>query len=191
MGNETSTVGRQAINLVLEMASAWDSVSLEERGSVLVITPAKENTFAVTLYDKGEDCMVTAERWHSHFDDPTQAAFCAAWLLTPFYRICHELKGGILAAVWLERYEIDHWEGMDPVYFLNPEYPPEWELPPGMMFTQRYYQQNVIPPPVELHRISNNWKLENQLPTDSKIGISFSESSRPLSIDLVNDLVSD
>jgi len=56
----------------------------------LLVKP--EGGFEITIYNVGEDAMVSSERWHTHYDDPQQAAFCLWWLLTPYYRIVHELK---------------------------------------------------------------------------------------------------
>lgn len=135
-----STVG-----LLKRFANA--PLEIERRESSVVITPTIEGGFPISVYDEGETAMIAAERWHSHYAEPLQAAFCAMWLLTPFYRIVQEFKGGLIAAAWLERYEADGWAPFEPAYFLNPEQPGEWEvgLPNG--WTRHVRQQSVLPSP--------------------------------------------
>lgn len=113
--------------------------------SSLEIVPTVEGGFSVSVYDEAGEAMVAANRWHSHYDEPAQAAYCAAWLLTPYYRIVHELKAGVLVAAWLERYGPDGWEPMEPVYFLNPLDKPSWTLQGEERFVRAYYTQRVLP----------------------------------------------
>lgn len=89
--------------------------------------------------------MVAAMQWHTHFDDPSETVACVQWLLTPYTRIVHELKGGLLAAVWIERSTPAGWQASDPVYFLNPEYPPEWKLLPTQSYYHRVTSQAALP----------------------------------------------
>src|SRR5438270_8851901 len=123
-----SKVGLDAIQRAVDLLARYADAPLEfERTETsLVVKPDVEDGFEVTIYNVGEDAMVSSERWHTHYEDPEQAAFCLWWLLTPYYRIVHELKGGVLVAAWLERYEETGWEPMDPVYFLNPESEQDW-----------------------------------------------------------------
>ncbi|MFN3683721.1 MAG: hypothetical protein ACK41F_07260 [Fimbriimonadaceae bacterium] len=113
--------------------------------SSLEIAPTVEGGFTVSVYDEAGEAMVAANRWHSHYDEPAQAAYCAVWLLTPFYRIVQELKAGVLVATWLERYGPDGWEPMEPVYFLNPADKPSWTLQGDERFVRAYHTQSVLP----------------------------------------------
>lgn len=121
------------------------TVKLERRSQSLVVAPT--HGFEITVYEDQGEAMVSAARWHSHFDSPDQTAACVIWLLTPFARVVHEYKGSILAAVWVEQGINGEWEPSDPVYFLNPEYPPEWKLMPGQTYIQRRVWQNSFQPP--------------------------------------------
>ncbi len=116
------------------------------QGSMLEIVPLAESSFPVSLFDEGPECMVAAQRWHAHIDDPQQAAFCAFWLLTPFYRVVQELKGGVLVAAWVERYEGFGWNPMEPVFFLNPVHAESWVPEPGEGLSRRTTQQDVLRP---------------------------------------------
>src|SRR5689334_25285784 len=100
-----SEIGSQAILMASQFLGRFSdaALSLEKTETSLVVKP--EDGFEIRLYNVGEDAMVSAERWHTHYEDPKQAAFCLWWLLTPYYRIVQELKGGVLVAAWLERYE--------------------------------------------------------------------------------------
>ena len=162
--------GRAAIELATKFLQQFD-VPFEVSETSFVVKP--EGGFEITIYNVGEDAMVSAERWHTHYDEPEQAAFCLWWLLTPYYRIVHELKGGVLVAAWLERYEENGWEPMDPVYFLNPESEQDWVAKPGEQYTHRYIQQAVLPPPRPYKDFVPGAKLdEDELPLD------FHEGSR-------------
>jgi hypothetical protein len=162
--------GSEAIRFAADLFRNYpDSLSLERTDSSLVLKPT--DGFEITIYDVGEDAMVSAERWHTHYDDPEQAAFCALWLLTPYYRIVHELKGGVLVAAWIERYEEEGWMPMDPVYFLNPESEQDWVAKPGETYTHRYLQQAVVPPPRPYREFCPGAVLgEDGLPPDFKEG---------------------
>ena len=89
-----SNIGSAAIRLCTQLLEMYGDAPLEiERGDAsMVVKPADPKGFEITLYSVGEDAMVSAERWHTHYEDPKQAAFCLLWLLTPYYRIAHELK---------------------------------------------------------------------------------------------------
>src|SRR5690348_7027700 len=136
-----SEIGAKAIDLAAAILGGYGDAGLvvERSESSLVVKP--EGGFEITLYNVADDAMVSAERWHTHYEDSEQAAFCLWWLLTPYYRIVHELKGGVLVAAWLERYEEEGWEPFDPVYFLNPESEQDWVAKPGEQYTHRYIQQ--------------------------------------------------
>lgn len=112
--------------------------------SSLEIVPTVEGGFSVSVYDEAGEAMVAANRWHSHYDDPAQAAYCAVWLLTPYYRVVHELKAGVLVAAWLERYGPGGWEPMEPVYFLNPLDKPSWTLQGEERFVRALHTQRVL-----------------------------------------------
>jgi hypothetical protein len=160
-------------------------IALDRRSVSLVITPSGENTFPVTIYDEGEEAMVSAARWHSHYDDPVQAAFCAMWLLTPYYRVVHEMKGGVMVAAWLERYEESGWTPLDPVFFLNPDAPETWEAVGGEKFTRRYTQQAVLPSPRPYQEISPGAVLDDcGWPPDFTAGERVVDVDEPLGLHL-------
>lgn len=169
------TPGAEGIQRAVDLLSRYEGapIKLERSETSLVVTPEIENGFEITIYNVGEDAMVSAERWHTHYEDPVQAAFGVMWLLTPYYRIVHELKGGVLVAAWLERYEEEGWMPMDPVYFLNPESEQDWVAKPGETFTHRYIQQAVLMPPKPYQDFCPGARLdEDGLPPD------FHEGSR-------------
>lgn len=146
-------------------------LEVEKRESSIRIVPTDPDTFQITIYDQGEDSMISAERWHTHYDDPLQTAWCALWLLTPYYRMAQEMKGGVLVATWIERYEAEGWQGFEPVYFLNPEHPDSWVPLPGETISRRYWQQAVLPPPKPYSEFNPDAKLDQDLlPVESHIG---------------------
>ena len=100
--------------------------------------------YPVTVYEDHGESMVAAMQWHTHFDDPKETVACVHWLLTPYTRIVHELKGSLLAAIWIERSSPAGWQASDPVYFLNPDYPPEWKLLPSQSYCHRVTSQDVL-----------------------------------------------
>lgn len=160
-------------------------LKIERTETSLVVRPEVEDGFEITIYNVGDDAMVSAERWHTHYEDPTQAAFAMLWLLTPFYRIVHELKGGVLVAAWLERYEEKGWEAMDPVYFLNPESTQDWVAKPGEQYTHRYIQQGILPPPKPYQEFCPGAKLdEDGLPPDFHHGSRVDVVAKPTGPDL-------
>jgi len=141
--------GAKGVLKTIELLSLYEGspIEIEKRDSSIKINPLVEDGFPIMVYDEGEETMIAADRWHTHYDDPLQVAFCALWLLTPFYRLVHEMKGGVLVAAWIERYEETGWEGFEPVFFLNPEHGESWDLAPGEKYQRRYAQQAVLPPP--------------------------------------------
>lgn len=172
VGNATS-IGAQSIELTLKLLAPYEgeSLTIERRESSIVVSPKSADTFAITLYDQGDEAMIGADRWHTHYDNHEQAAFCVLWLLTPYYRLVHELKGGVLAATWIECFGEQGWEGYDPVYFLNPENALDWETHNGEQFSRRYIQQDAVPPPHPFGELVPGAQLdENELPVDSYIG---------------------
>lgn len=143
------TVGAVCLQAMRELFALYPEghFTLTDRKTALDLVPTDEGTFPVTVYDEGDQAMIAAGRWHTHYDDPMQLAFCALWLMTPFYRLVEELKGGILVATWIERYEATGWEGFEPVYFLNPEDDKSWERVGDETYARRYSQQYTLPPP--------------------------------------------
>lgn len=163
------STGADGVQKTLEVLAHFEGAPLdiETRQTSIKITPSEPDTFAIMVYDEGEETMIAAERWHTHYDDPLQVAFCVLWLLTPFYRVVHETKGGSLVAAWIERYEETGWEGFEPVYFLNPEHEESWELAPGEHYQRRYMQQAILPPPQPYSELCPDAKLdEDGLPPD-------------------------
>ncbi|HEY0866015.1 MAG TPA: hypothetical protein VGE01_01480 [Fimbriimonas sp.] len=163
------TAGAQAIQATLELLSHFPDAPLQihQRPGMIEVVPTGEGGFSISVYDEGDDAMIAAERWHTHYEEPDQAAWCVFWLLTPFYRVVHEFKGGVLVAVWIERYEATGWEGSDPVYYLNPEDEPSWELSGNETYGRRYIQQAVLPSPEPYDRLSPGVLLDEEgLPPD-------------------------
>jgi len=148
MSNE-ETPGALALQATIDLLARFPDARLQikREGKKIEIVPTDENTFPISVYDQDDCAMIAAERWHAHYEDPLQMAFCVLWLLTPYYRVVHELKGGVLVAVWIERYEETGWEGFEPVYFLNPEHAKSWELVGDEKYAHRYHQQFVVPSP--------------------------------------------
>ncbi len=172
---EEMTLGQAAIAITVELLTETGDgkIEWEQRPSSILVKP--NQGFEATLYDQGDELMISAERWHTHFDDPEEAAWCMRWLMTPLTRIVHELKGGILAAVWVERYSEDGWEPFDPAYFLNPEYPPDWVLEPGQNWYRRTIHQAALPLPMEVEDL----ELVNGLPpvwTQEVVTVQVQES---------------
>lgn len=178
---EPGAVSLEIFRHLLDRLLDPDLASIEVRQGAVVVTPKGPGTFPVTLYDQGEEAMVAAERWHAHYDEPDQAAFAALWLLTPYYRVVHELRGGILAAVWIERWTAEGWDAMEPVYFLNPDYAPDWDPAAGHAFHQRSYQQAVALPPKDYEEIEPGVVLgDDRLPPGSMLGSVVRAVEQPL-----------
>lgn len=177
------TVGAASLQATLELIGRFRGASLDvlRRESSIVVTPTLPDTFSITLYDHGDDAMIAATRWHTHHDDPEQAAWGVLWLLTPYYRLVHELKGGVLVAGWLERYEETGWEPFDPVYFLPPDAPQTWVAAQGETFARRYHQQGVLPSPLPYAEFCPGAELDEQgLPPDFHHGTRIVEVTEPL-----------
>lgn len=143
---------------------------IDDRGTSIELTPTEPETFGVTLYDQGDDAMIAAGRWHAHFDDPVQLGWCALLLLTPFYRLVEEHKGGVLVAIWVERYTALGWEGFEPVFYLNPDDEPSWRPQGDETFARRYHQQWVVDLPVPYGDLEPGAALVDGLPADFSPG---------------------
>lgn len=168
-----STVGAEALAATLDLLSRFPDAPLkvDRRKTSIEIKPDKPEGYSITVYDEGEVAMVAAERWHTHYDDPLQVAWCVLWLLSPYYRLVHEHKGGNLVAVWIERYEATGWEAMEPAFFMNPEHEDSWVAAPGETFQRRYQQQFVLPSPVPYEQVSPGAELNaDGLPPDAQDG---------------------
>lgn len=175
----------QAWEIITQLLPSDAPLKAEPRETSFVLTPTAPDTFSITVYEEHGELMLSAARWHTHFDDPAECAFCARWLLTPYARVVHEVKGGVLAAVWTERYEPTGWEGYDPVYFLNPEYPPNWELPAGFAWIRRTHTQAVLPPPVPYAQVMPGVTLdEDALPPGLTLGTHLFEVPTSMARDL-------
>lgn len=175
------SIGAQCIDRTIAVLEHFKvpGLEFERRSTSLIIKPSGQNTFLISIYDEGHEAMITAERWHTHYEDPDQIAFCALWLLTPFYRIVHELKGGNLVATWLESYESEGWVAFEAVHFLNPEHAKDWELAANESCVWRHYQQNVAEPPESILDIHPEIILDEQgLPPGTKIGVSITEGTK-------------
>lgn len=152
-----------AIEELLAATGAGDVVCERRSSSMAISVPGG---LEVRVFDEGEDVMVSCERWHTHCEEAEEAAWCVRWLMSPFSRIVHEFKGAILAAVWVERYSAAGWEGFEPVYFLNPEYPPEWELEPGQRWFRRIYHQAAVPFEIDLETVLVGAEFVEGLPLE-------------------------
>lgn len=165
------TLGSQGVEAVRRLFANVDApLRSDDRESSIELTPTEPETFGVTVYDQGDDAMVAAGRWHAHFEDPTQLAWCALLLLTPFYRLVEEHKGGVLVAVWVERYAASGWEGFEPVFYLNPEDAPSWRPQGDETFARRYHQQWVVDLPLSYADLEPEAELVNGLPPDVHLG---------------------
>ena len=148
-------------------AQADAPLKVGDRTTSIELTPTAPEGFAVTVYDQGDDAMIAAGRWHSHYDDPKGLGWCALLLLTPFYRLVEEHKGGVLVAIWVERYTADGWEGFDPVFYLNPDDEPSWQPKGDETFARRYHQQWVVDLPVPYETLEPGVRLDERgLPPD-------------------------
>ncbi|MCA1948286.1 MAG: hypothetical protein LDL55_09205 [Armatimonadetes bacterium] len=156
--------------------------------SSLEIVPTVEGGFSVSVYDEAGEAMVAANRWHSHYDEPAQAAYCAVWLLTPYYRIVHELKAGVLVAAWLERYGPDGWEPMEPVYFLNPLDKPSWTLQGEERFVRAYHTQRVLPMEEAFRRAVPDAQLDaDGMPPNTVLGRFAIEADAAVAPELLDE----
>lgn len=176
-------VGAQCLQAVRDLFGRYPKglFELKDRGAAIDLIPVGSDTFPVTVYDEGDQSMIAAGRWHTHYDDPMQLAFCALWLLTPFYRLVEELKGGVLVATWVERYESDGWAASDPVYFLNPEDEKSWERVGDETYARRYTQQDVLPSPRPYHEFEPEAELTSEgLPVDFRHGRRVEIVDEPL-----------
>jgi hypothetical protein len=168
-----SNSGAEGVAKTIELLGHFPSAPLEveRRQTSIKIIPTIEGGFPIMVYDEGAETMIAAERWHTHYEEPLEVAFLALWLLTPFYRVVHETKGGSLVAAWIERYEEEGWQGFEPVYFLNPEHEESWLLAPGEHYQRRYMQQAVLPPPQPYAELCPGALLdENGLPPEWQHG---------------------
>ena len=145
-------------------------LTVEDRGSSIELIPTEPDTFGVTVYDQGEDAMLAAGRWHAHYDDPTQLAWTTLLLLTPFYRLVEEHKGGVLVAIWVERYTAEGWKGFEPVFYLNPDDEPSWKPKGDETFARRYHQQWVVDLPMLYSDLEPEVELDEGLPIRSSLG---------------------
>lgn len=146
-------------------------LTINDRGSSIEFIPTDPETFSITVYDQGDDAMIAAGRWHTHYDDPEQLAWCVLWLLSPFYRLVEEHKGGVLVAIWIERYEATGWEGFEPVYYLNPEHAESWVPVGEETFARRYHQQRVVDLPMPYSQFEPEAELNAEgLPVDFQAG---------------------
>ena len=167
----SETPGSLCVDAVRRLfANVEAPLRVEDRGSSIELTPTDPDTFSVTVYDQGDDAMIAAGRWHAHYDDPTQLAWCALLMLTPFYRLVEEHKGGVLVAIWVERFAAEGWEGFEPVYYLNPDDAPSWRAKPDETFARRYHAQWVVDLPVPYEELEPGAMLDDGLPPNFEAG---------------------
>ncbi len=166
------SVGKESLEAARRLFAHFPDAALriDDRETSIEFTPTSPEGFAVTIYDQGDDAMIAAGRWHTHYDDPEQLAWCALWLLSPFYRLVEEHKGGVLVAIWIERYEATGWEGFEPVFYLNPDDEPSWRPQGDETFARRYHQQRVIDLPMHYAQFEPDAVLEDGIPPDFHAG---------------------
>lgn len=158
---------------------------INDRESSIEFVPTDPETFPITVYDQGDDAMIAAGRWHTHYDDPEQLAWCVLWLLSPFYRLVEEHKGGVLVAIWIERYEALGWEGFEPVFYLNPEDEVSWQPKGDETFARRYHGQRVVDLPMPYTDFEPEAILDAQgLPPDFQAGKRLVYDRESQAIDL-------
>lgn len=181
----SDTPGSLGVDAVRRLFAKTDApLALHDRGTSIELTPTESDTFGVTVYDQGDDAMIAAGRWHAHFDDPTQLAWFALLLLTPFYRLVEEHKGGVLVAIWVERYGAAGWEGFEPVFYLNPEDEPSWRPKGDETFARRYHQQWVVDLPTSYSDLEPEAVLQDGLPPDFHAGKRLVYDQRSEALDL-------
>lgn len=184
----SATKGAEALEATRRLFAHFPDAPLDidDRGTSIELKPKGEGTVAVTVYDQGDDTMIAAGRWHTHYDDPEQLAWCALWLLTPFYRLVEEYKGGVLVALWVERYEGDEWIGADPVFYLNPEHRESWEPVGDETFARRYFQQRVVELPMPYTQFDPEAQLDAEgLPPESHFGMRVVQARASEALSLV------
>ena len=165
------TTGTCCIEAVRRLfANVAAPLRVEDRGSSIELIPTEPDTFGATVYDQGEDAMLAAGRWHAHFDDPTDLAWTTLLLLTPFHRLVEEYKGGVLVAIWTEKYAAEGWVGFDPVFYLNPEDAPSWRAKGDETFARRYHGQWVVDLPVPYPELEPGVTLIDGLPLEWRVG---------------------
>lgn len=185
--SEAPTLGSQGVQATVDLFAHFPDapIAVNRREQSVELVPSLPDTFPVTVYDQGEDAMIAAGRWHTHYEEPDQVAWCALWLMTPYYRLVEELKGGVLVATWIERYEETGWEGFEPVYFLNPEHPESWELLGDERYVRRYTQQGLLPSPQPYGELCPGAHLDEEgLPPDFHPGKRVIESTESQGIAL-------
>lgn len=140
------------------------------------------DTFAVSIYDEGEECMISALRWHSHAVEPEEAFGVVFGLLTPYCRIVEEFKGGLYVAGWLETYEVGGWAASDPVFFLNPDHAADWQVGPDEHYLLTIHQQAVLAPLRPYSELVPGVDLEPDtgLPVGSELGRSTKSTKESL-----------
>jgi hypothetical protein len=162
------SVGQEAISiLVQELGEVERPLEIIREDGRVKLQPSEENTFAILLVDDGHEATLHACAWHGHFDDPKQAAFCALWLLTPYYRVVEEYRRERFLRAYLERYWNSRWEQIDAAF------EPFWTVLLGKPTHRHIYQQGVLSPPEPLWSMIREFQLDDRsLPPGSpwKIG---------------------
>ncbi|MBL8061150.1 MAG: hypothetical protein JNK63_10605 [Chthonomonas sp.] len=179
-------IGKACLDLIEDRLRQAPTLFLNRRATSLVITPnlpvGYPETFPITVYDEGDECMVAALRWHTHFNDPEEACQSVCWLLTPYNRLVEEYKGALYVSGWVEHYTDQGWMRVCPVFYLNPDHPPDWVAGPNEEYQLVIYQQAVLSPPAPFTSYFPNAILEEEtlLPVGSILGKSHEASSGPL-----------
>lgn len=183
-------IGKACLDLIEESLAGAQTLNLQRRGSSLIVTPSLPDgypeTFPITVYDEGHECMVSALRWHTHFDAPDEALQGVFWLLTPYHRLVEEYKGALYVAGWVEQYTDTGWEKSSPVYFLNPDHPADWEAGPDEQYQLIIHQQAVLAPPEPFTRYFPNAPVEPDtlLPIGSSLGKTTVPANGPQGLDI-------
>ena len=186
-------IGQSCLDLIQERLEDAPTINLQRRSSSLIISPnlpaGFPETFAITVYDEGDECMVSALRWHTHFYDPEAAFRGVCWLLTPYNRLVEEYKGALYVSGWVEQYTDQGWVRACPVFYLNPDHEADWEAGPEEEYQLIIYQQAVLSPPAPFTSYFPNANLEEEtlLPVGSVLGKSTLKSEGPQGLHIESD----
>lgn len=178
-------IGKETLDLLEQSLAPHGHITVERRSASLVLTPqlppGYPETFAVSVYDEGHECMVAALRWHTHFDESQEACEFVSWLFTPYMRLVEEYKGGLFVASWVESYQLDGWQAELPVFFLNPHHEADWVAGPEEKYLRVVFQQAVLAPPGPYDEFvpGANLDPETGLPMGSELGKTTLDADGP------------
>ena len=165
------TVGAQALEQLVELlkeAEGRFGVVRTERS--VEIIPQDPDTYAVQMFDDGDEATVAVLGWHQHLDDPRDAVGCACGMLSPYYRVVEIYEEETLLKCFVERYEAAGWSSMGSRFL--PLFRFRLKSPFSKEKRRRVeYQQAVIRPPVPWEEWYPGVKLDDAgLPVGSRLG---------------------